>query len=129
MGVGLRKMQDYASAPPGDPEEVDPTTAHSTRLWSVGSIEPLVVDASFIEDTESLLVKSPSMRLWTVVCSVLATCLLTILVGATLAFSSPAVLQLKELEDPELRFNVQLSDIFGVSTTCSTYTYEKAAGL
>lgn len=90
-----------------------------TRLPSVGSAGTrLIVEASFRLDQ----VKSTSTRLWTVVYSVLTTCLLTILVGATIAYSSPALLELKELEDPKFRFNIQLSDIFGVRTALHAHT-------
>jgi hypothetical protein len=58
---------------------------------------------------------APSMRLWTVTYSVMTTWLLSLMVGVTLGFSSPAVLQLEGLADTELRFNMRLSDIFAVS--------------
>ena len=47
--------------------------------------------------------------------SVLTVCLASVLVGTTLAYSSPAVLELKQLQDPELKFSTHLSGIFGVS--------------
>jgi hypothetical protein len=53
---------------------------------------------------------------WTVVYSVLTVCLASVLVGTTLAYSSPAVLELKQIEDPDLKFNTHLSGIFGVSS-------------
>ena len=93
---------------PGD-EDAESARAHSTRLWSVGSAGPLLVTELDVE-----AVPASHLRLWTVVYSVLTTCLLAILVGATIAFSSPAVLELKQLEDPELRFDILLLDIFGV---------------
>jgi uncharacterized membrane protein len=54
-------------------------------------------------------------RLWTVLYCVLISCMMSLMVGATLSYSSPALLQLTRLEDPQFRFNVRLSSIFGVS--------------
>ncbi len=62
------------------------------------------------------VVKVP-VRLWSVVYSVLTTCLLALLIGATLSFSSPVLVELTQLEDPEFSFNTQLSDVFGVRTS------------
>ena len=61
------------------------------------------------------VVGPPSLRLWTVVYSVLTTCLLALMVGTTISFSSPALLQLEQLDDPQLHLNTELSDLFGVS--------------
>ena len=99
--------------PERDVEDPEFAAAHSKRLWSAGSA-PL--DANTINRAEPVPV-----RLWTVVYSVLTTCLLTILVGATIAFSSPALLQLKELKDPNLHLDIQLLDLFGVSTYSCMY--------
>lgn len=63
--------------------------------------------------TTDRAVKEP-VRMWTVVYSVLTTCLLSLLVGASIAFSSPVLVELTQLQDPDFRFNTQLSDIFGV---------------
>lgn len=54
-------------------------------------------------------------RLWTVVYSVFTACLLALLLGATLSFSSPVLVELSRLDDPQFRFNTELSDVFGVS--------------
>ena len=54
------------------------------------------------------------VRLWTVVFSVFTACFLSLLVGATLTYSSPVLVELTQLRDPDLRFNTLLSDIFGV---------------
>ena len=103
------ELETVTSWPEGDVscrEDPESAAAHSKRLWSVGSAGPL--DANIINQVP--------VRLWTVVYSVLTTCLLAILVGATIAFSSPALLQLKELKDPNLRLDIQLLDLFGVSS-------------
>ena len=55
------------------------------------------------------------VRLWSVFYSVLTTSLLSLLVGATLVFSSPVLVELTQLEDPEFRFNTLLSELFVVN--------------
>lgn len=57
----------------------------------------------------------PDLRLWTVLYAVLTACIMAFLVGTTLAYSSPALLELAQLQDAEFRFDTRLSDIFGVS--------------
>ncbi len=57
---------------------------------------------------------SPPLRFWSVLYSTITSCLLTLLVGATLAFSSPVLLELTQLSDPDFRFNTRLSNLFGV---------------
>ena len=54
------------------------------------------------------------VRLWTMVYSVLTVCLLSLLAGVTLAFPSPVLVELLQLDDPQFRFDTQLADIFGV---------------
>lgn len=61
-------------------------------------------------------VKVP-VRLWSMVYSVLTACFPSLLVGATLTFSSPTLVELTQLDDPDFRFGALLSDIFGVRET------------
>jgi len=57
---------------------------------------------------------SSELRLWTVLQAVLIACIMTFLVGVTLAFSSPALIELTQLQDLQFRFNTGLADLFGV---------------
>ncbi len=68
----------------------------------------------FVIETVSTDSKVP-VRLWTMVYSVLTVCLLSLLAGVTLAFPSPVLVELLQLDDPQFRFDTQLADIFGVS--------------
>ena len=54
-------------------------------------------------------------RWWTTLLAVLVSSLLAVLFGCSLGFPSPVLLELSELPDSELRFDVLLSDIFSVS--------------
>lgn len=53
-------------------------------------------------------------RLCTVVYSILTACVMSLLVGVTLSYSSPVLLELTQLSDQEFRLNTQLADLFGV---------------
>ena len=55
------------------------------------------------------------MRGWSTIYSVLTAALLSLIGGFTMGFSSPTLIELAKLEDPELRFGNTLSDVFGVS--------------
>ena len=68
---------------------------------------------STVIETVSTDSKVP-IRLWTMVYSVLTVCLLSLLAGVTLAFPSPVLVELLQLDDPQFRFDTQLADIFGV---------------
>ena len=71
-------------------------------------------EAVKVQDDTKTAVATPA-RLWTVVYPVLTVCLASVLIGNTIGFSSPALLELQQLEDPELQLNTELSDLFGVS--------------
>ncbi len=60
-----------------------------------------------LEETVSTDSKAP-IRLWTMVYSVLTVCLLSLLAGVTLAFPSPVLVELLQLDDPQFRFDTQL---------------------
>lgn len=55
-------------------------------------------------------------RLWTTVMSTLVVCIMSFMMGCTLGYSSPVLLELESQEDPELRFNSFLSGLFGASS-------------
>ena len=55
------------------------------------------------------------LRQRTVLYAVLTTYIMPFLLGTTIAYSSLALLQLTQLQDPQLRFDTGLADIFGVS--------------
>ena len=55
------------------------------------------------------------LRLRTVLYAVFTACIMAFLMGTTIAYSSLALLQLTQLQDPQLRFDTRLADIFGVS--------------
>ena len=74
------------------------------------------------EETETVTAENASfkypcagVRLWSTIYSVLTSAMLSFLVGITLAYSSPALLELTQLEHQDFRFGSTLSDIFGVS--------------
>ena len=64
-----------------------------------------------------IILKCPctGLRLQGVVYSLLTTAILSLLAGFTFSYSSPTLLELRQLEDPAFRFGSTLSDIFGVS--------------
>ena len=64
---------------------------------------------------------SSELRLWTVLHAVLTASIMTFLVGITLAFSSPALLELTQLQDLQFRFNTGLADLFGVKLKTTLY--------
>ena len=66
---------------------------------------------------------SSELRLWTVLYAVLTACIMTFLVGTTLTYSSLALLQLTQLQDPQLRFDTLLAGIFGVSSILVVQVY------
>ena len=99
-----------ASEPEASAESGEPITEQS----------PTTDPASLaVEGAEKL--QARRARLWSVLYCVLTACVMSLMVGATLAFSSPVLLELTQLQDPQFRFNVRLSDIFGVSN----YTISK----
>jgi len=55
------------------------------------------------------------MRRWSTVYSVLTAALLSLITGFTMGYSSPTLIELAKLKDPDLRFGSTLSDIYGVS--------------
>ena len=55
------------------------------------------------------------LRFRTVLPAVITASIMSVLGGTVLTYSSPTLLELRELPDPDLRFNTQLSEIFGVS--------------
>ena len=55
------------------------------------------------------------LRLRTVFYAVFTACIMAFVMGTTIAYSSLALLQLTQLQDPQLRFDTGLADIFGVS--------------
>ncbi len=67
-----------------------------------------------LEETVSSTDSKVPIRLWTMVYSVLTVCLLSLLAGVTLAFPSPVLVELLQLDDPQFRFDTQLAEIFGV---------------
>ena len=75
------------------------------------------IDTKFTGDVCVLKCSGPRMRLWTTLYSVLTACILSLLLGTTIAYASPALLELRELPDPDFRFNsTLLLDLFGVRT-------------
>ena len=63
------------------------------------------------------------MRLWTTLYSVVTSCMLSVLVGATLSYSGPVLLELEdERQPPDFRFNTVLSDMFGVRIIVSYHS-------
>ena len=81
-------------------------------------------DETEIIAPESATVKCPcaGVRLWSTIYSVLTSAILSFLVGITLSYSSPALLELTQLENQDFRFGSTLSDIFGVSVPfCPVY--------
>ena len=82
---------------------------------SVSTTTTTTTEKGEFEVTDVSLSPKVPIRLWSVSYSVLTTSLLSLLLGATLAFSSPVLVELTQLEDTEFRFDTLLSDIFGVS--------------
>ncbi len=64
---------------------------------------------------------SSGERVWSTVYFALTTILLSLTAGISFSYSSPALLELAALDDPEFRFGSTLSDIFGVSLTNFKY--------
>ena len=57
-----------------------------------------------------------SVSLWTLLPAVVIACIMSLLGGTTLSYSSSTLLELNELANPHFRFdNALLSDLFGVS--------------
>lgn len=54
-------------------------------------------------------------RVWTSVLSTLVVSMMAFMLGCTLGYPSPVLLQLENAAEPELRFNSVLSGVFGVS--------------
>ena len=55
------------------------------------------------------------IRLWTTLYSVFTTCIMSLLIGTTIAYSSPVVLELRQSPDPDFRLDsTLLLDLFGV---------------
>ena len=78
------------------------------KKWSMG----LVRNSKGICNSSGIC---SGMRGWSTIYSVLTAALLSLIGGFTLGYSSPTLIELANLEDPELRFGNTLSDVFGVS--------------
>ena len=72
---------------------------------------PKAVESAEISDSGCCA----GFRLRTLLPAVLTASILSLLVGTTLSYASPALLKLGDLPDPEFHFNTVLSSIFGVS--------------
>ena len=112
---------------------VSVTSPYQTGTMSTSEISLLIINSSIASGNEeendsiegggddsasaSHLPGPPSLRLrwWVLLYSTITACLLALLVGTSLAFSSPVLLELTKLSDPDFRFSTRLSDIFGVS--------------
>ena len=67
------------------------------------------------EENEVAIKVEEKERAWSTVLSTLVVCIMTFLMGCTLGYSSPVLLELESQEDPELRFDSVLAGLFGVS--------------
>ncbi len=91
--------------------EVKPHSSHE-----VYSQSDVAVQDSATNPTKSCCrsICCSDLRLWTVLHAVLTACMMAFLVGITLTYSSPVLLELTQLRDPQFRFDTGLADLFGV---------------
>ncbi len=87
---------------------------HTNVIIMMQGMDELLKEEFTLEETVSSTDSKVPIRLWTMVYSVLTVCLLSLLAGVTLAFPSPVLVELLQLDDPQFRFDTQLADIFGV---------------
>ena len=62
-----------------------------------------------------------SDRTWSVLVSTVVASIIALILGASLGYPSPVLLELQSLEDPERRFGPSLSGLFGVSLCSVKY--------
>ena len=86
------------------------------------SRESVISEANGSKDSNDIAAKyrkcNTSASLWTLLPAVVIACIMSLLGGTTLSYSSSTLLELKELPNSHFRFdNSLLSDLFGVSCT------------
>ncbi len=87
-----------------------------------GTDSSISIPQLYVEKRQNEQKSKKDVRIWTILLSIFTATAMTFIAGSINGFTSPALVELTQLQDEELKFDTTLSDIFGVSINVCVYS-------